>query len=298
MTDVVPGSLSAWRLAIRPKTLPAALAPVLVGTAVAYRVGGLHWGAAVAAMLGALLLQVASNLANDVFDYEQGKDTADRLGPVRVVQSKLLTAKEVRAGLTFVIVCSCLVGSYLIGKAGWPVVVLGLASILAALAYTAGPYPLGYHGLGDLFVFVFFGPVAVIGTQYVQCEWVSVEAVWASIPMGLLTTNILVVNNLRDRAEDGRTGKRTLAVRFGKHFAMYQALGCLVLSYLFTISFCWFSTRPWPLLLPALTLPMARRWYLALGTTEGRAMNELLARAAKLLIVFALLFSVALVLSR
>jgi 1,4-dihydroxy-2-naphthoate octaprenyltransferase len=248
-------------------------------------------------MLGALLLQVASNLANDVFDYEQGKDTSERLGPIRVVQAKLLTAKEVRIGLAVVIAASLLDGSYLVGKAGWPLVVVGLASILAALAYTAGPYPLGYHGLGDLFVFIFFGLIAVIGTQYVQCEWVSTQAIWASIPVGLLTTNILVVNNLRDRVEDARTGKRTLVVRFGKHFAMYQAAANLAVSYGTLIYFCWQTHQPWPILLPGLTLPLAIRWYREIGRTEGPAMNALLARAAQLLILFAALFSISLVVS-
>jgi 1,4-dihydroxy-2-naphthoate octaprenyltransferase len=297
MTDVVPGSFAAWRLAIRPKTLPAALAPVIVGTAIAFREGGLHWGAAFAAAVGALLLQITSNLANDVFDFEQGKDTKERLGPVRVVQANLLTAQEVRTGLGVVMALSLLVGSYLVGKAGWPLVIVGLASIAAALAYTAGPYPLGYHGLGDLFVFIFFGPVAVIGTVYVQCEELSQQALWASIPVGLLTTNILVVNNLRDRVEDARTGKRTLVVRFGKHFAMSQALANLAVSALCTLYFCWLTRRPWPLILPALTLPAAFRWYRELRRTEGVAMNELLARAARLLFVFSLLFSLSLVLS-
>jgi 1,4-dihydroxy-2-naphthoate octaprenyltransferase len=190
-----------------------------------------------------------------------------------------------------------LVGSYLVGKAGWPIVVVGLSAIVSALAYTAGPYPLGYHGLGDLFVFIFFGPVAVIGTQYVQSEAVSIDAIWASVPMGLLTMNILVVNNLRDREEDARTHKRTLAVRFGKYFVMRQALSCLTLSYLAPLYFCWSSARPWPFVFPALTIPMAYRWYRAVDSTEGRAMNALLARAGQLLFAYALLFSIAIVIT-
>lgn len=297
MPSIEPGSLRAWLLGIRPKTLPAATAPVLLGTAIASRLGGLHWGAALAALVGALLLQITSNLANDVFDYEKGKDTAERLGPTRVVQAGLLTPAQVRRGLVAVLLGCLLVGSYLVGKTGWPLVVVGLAAMLAALAYTAGPYPLGYHGLGDVFVFLFFGPVAVAGTTFAQCEWLAPDALIASIAMGTLTGNILVVNNLRDRTEDAKTGKRTLAVRFGKHFAMRHALTNLVLAYLVPLYFCWQSRRPWPLLLPLLAVPWAVRWYRALGNTEGRAMNPLLAEAGKLLLVFSVLFSTGLLLS-
>jgi len=295
--SIVPGSFSAWVVGIRPKTLPAALAPVLVGTAIAIRAGGFHWGAALAAMVSALLLQIASNLANDVFDFEQGKDTAGRLGPVRAVQSGLLSPQQVRTGLIIVLLFCLTVGSYLVGKAGWPLIIVGLASILSAVAYTAGPFPLGYHGLGDLFVFVFFGPVAVIGTAYVQCECLSIEAVWASIPIGLLTTNILAVNNLRDMAEDSRTGKRTLAVRFGKRFATRQTRYCWIVAYLAPLYFCWVTRRPWPLLLPLATLPFAHKWYKAVLVAEGRALNALLAMSAQLLLAYAVLFSISLVIS-
>jgi 1,4-dihydroxy-2-naphthoate octaprenyltransferase len=269
----------------------------LVGSAVAWRLEGFHWGAAFAALLGALLLQIASNLANDVFDFEHGKDTHERLGPVRVVQAGLLSPDAVRRGLLCVLGLAVLVGCYLVGKAGWPIVIVGVASMLAAVAYTGGPYPLGYNGLGDLFVFLFFGPVAVIGTTFVQTEWVSPEAVWASIPVGALTANILVVNNLRDRHEDAKTGKRTLVVRFGKHFAMRQAQMSLLVAFLIPLGFAWVLRRPWPILLPAIALPACLQWLRAIESTEGRPMNEQLARAAKLLLIHSVLFSVGLVLS-
>lgn len=293
-----PGSFAAWIVAIRPKTLPAALAPVLVGTAIAYRASALHVAASLAAALGALLLQIASNLANDVFDFEQGKDTQARLGPVRAVQSGLLSPRQVRVGLLVTFIGCLLVGSYLVGRGGWPIVAVGLASMLAAVAYTAGPYPLGYHGLGDLFVFLFFGPVAVMGTTYVQSGSISSEAWWASLALGALTTNILVVNNLRDRFEDEKTGKRTLAVRFGKHFAMGEAAAMLLIGYAVPLYFSTLSRSGWPMGLTILTLPLAIRWHRAVGRTEGKNLNPLLASAAQFLLLHSLLFSVALTVSK
>lgn len=291
---IEPGSVGAWIVAIRPKTLPAALAPVLVGAVLAYRSGGFMLAPAMFALAGAILLQIASNLANDVFDYEQGKDTAARLGPTRAVQSGLLTSTEARHGLVVVLLGCLAVGSYLVAATGWPLVVIGLCSMAAAVAYTAGPYPLGYHGLGDLFVFLFFGPIAVVGTQYAIAEVATAEAYWASISIGALTTNILVVNNLRDRQEDSRTGKRTLTVRFGERFALRQAGLLLALAYLAPIYF-WVNFRSvWPAMLPLLSLPLAWKWFRDLAVVRGRAMNSLLAAAARILLVFATLFSLGL----
>jgi 1,4-dihydroxy-2-naphthoate octaprenyltransferase len=286
--------VGAWIIAIRPKTLPAAIAPVVVGVAAAHRQGAVALLPAAHCLMGALLLQVASNLANDVFDYEQGKDTEARLGPIRAVQSGLLTPKQARLGLGLVLAGCVLVGTYLVAVSGWPLLAVGILSMLAALAYTAGPYPLGYHGLGDAFVFLFFGPVAVVGTQFAVVGTVTASAFWAAVPMGALTTNILVVNNLRDRAEDAQTGKRTLAVRFGERFALGQALALLSLAYLTTVYFGVRTGSPWPLVLPLISLPLAIRWFLQLRSTRGRAMNALLARAAQILILFGSLFALGL----
>ncbi len=289
-----PGTLAAWIVAIRPKTLPAAVAPVLVGASLAHRVGGFELWPAIFAMVGALLLQIVSNLANDLFDFEKGKDTAERVGPVRAVQSGLLSSAQVRVGLGCVLLGCLAVGSYLVGRSGWPLVVIGIASMIAALAYTAGPYPLGYHGLGDLFVFLFFGPVAVVGTEFAVIGTTSSEAYWASISMGALTTNILVVNNLRDRAEDTRTGKRTAAVRFGERFCIAQAKGMILLAYLAPVYFLVTKGHYWPLLLPALTLPLALKWLRLLDVLRGRALNAQLGGAARLLLAFATLFALGL----
>jgi 1,4-dihydroxy-2-naphthoate octaprenyltransferase len=205
----------AWILAARPKTLPAAAAPVLVGSALAWRLGGFRLLPALAALVGALLIQVATNLANDYFDFVKGADTEHRVGPTRVTQSGLLSPSSVRNGMVLTLLAAFLVGAYLVSVAGMPIVWIGLASLVCAVAYTGGPFPLAYHGLGDLFVFVFFGLVAVAGTVYVQTLALSWEALWAGAGVGAVSTAILVVNNLRDIGTDERAGKRTLAVRLG-----------------------------------------------------------------------------------
>lgn len=281
----------AWLVAIRPKTLPTALGPVLVGVVLARRAASFAWLPAVAALLGALLLQIASNIANDVFDFEQGKDTTERLGPLRAVQSGMLSPAQARTGLAITLSICTAVGIYLVSRGGWPILLIGLSSMLAAVAYTAGPYPLGYHGLGELFVFLFFGPVAVAGTEFAISRATSPDAYVASISIGALAANILVVNNLRDRSEDAKTGKRTLAVRFGERFILAFAATMVAVAYLAPSYFWLFRHSPWPFLVPSLTLPMALVWWGRLRTVRGRPMNALLARAAKLVFLFSVLLS-------
>ncbi|TVR62521.1 MAG: 1,4-dihydroxy-2-naphthoate polyprenyltransferase [Gemmatimonadales bacterium] len=219
-----------WLLAIRPRTLPAAVAPVVVGTALAGAHGVARPLPAFAALMGALLIQVATNLANDYFDFVRGADNEERLGPVRVTQAGLLSPQAVRAGTAVTLAAAFLVGIYLVAVGGWPIVVIGLAALLCAVIYTGGPFPLAYHGLGDVFVFAFFGPVAVGGTYWVQAGVWSWEFVTAGAAMGFLITAILVVNNLRDREGDARVGKRTLAVRLGVRGTRGQYVGLLVAS--------------------------------------------------------------------
>ncbi|MDT8340921.1 MAG: 1,4-dihydroxy-2-naphthoate polyprenyltransferase [Longimicrobiales bacterium] len=206
---------SPWILAARPRTLPAAAAPVLVGTALAWRLGGFSLLPALAALAGALSIQVATNLGNDYFDYRHGADTEARVGPVRVTQAGLLSPAAVRRGMALALLAALLVGVYLIQVAGPPILWIGLASLVCAVAYTGGPFPLAYRGLGDVFVFVFFGLVAVAGTVYVQTLVFSWEALWAGAGVGSVSTALLVVNNLRDVETDAAAGKRTLAVRLG-----------------------------------------------------------------------------------
>ncbi len=205
----------AWILAARPKTLTAAAAPVLAGMGIAAHHEVFRPLPALAALLGAILIQIATNLANDYYDFVRGGDTAQRVGPVRVTQAGIIPPDEVKRGMYATLGAALAVGVYLVFVGGWPVVGIGLASLALAVLYTGGPFPLAYHGLGDVFVFVFFGLVAVSGTYYVQGLSWPADALLGGVAMGGLTTSILVVNNLRDIETDAAVGKRTLAVRLG-----------------------------------------------------------------------------------
>jgi 1,4-dihydroxy-2-naphthoate octaprenyltransferase len=290
---VRPGSVRAWVLACRPATLTAALTPVAVGTAVAFHEGMLKVAPAVAALIGALLLQVGSNFANDVFDFEKGADTEERLGPTRAVQAGLVTPGGMRIGMAIVFGLALCVGVYLTQVAGWPVVAIGLASIAAAIAYTGGPFPLGYHGLGDVFVMLFFGFVAVCGTVFVQGGQVPVLAWIAAIPVGSLATNILVVNNLRDRETDVRAGKRTLAVRFGKRGALIEYMALAALAYLVPLGLIMAGVLGPIGFLPCLTMPIALHLVRRVATETGRSLNGVLVLTAKLVFFHGILFAIA-----
>ncbi|HET7545099.1 MAG TPA: 1,4-dihydroxy-2-naphthoate polyprenyltransferase [Polyangiaceae bacterium] len=292
--DVRPGSLAAWLLASRPKTLSAAAVPVLVGTACAAARGEVKWGPAFAALAGALLLQIGANFANDVFDFEKGADTAERLGPTRAVQAGLLSARSMRRGMLVVFGLALSIGVYLTTVSGPVILLIGCASIASAIAYTGGPYPLGYHGLGDVFVFVFFGLVAVCGTALVEIGRVPGLAIACAIPVGALATAILVVNNLRDRVTDLGAGKRTLAVRYGRGFALGQYRALLAVSYLTPVALLLTRSTGPEVLLTLLSLPLALKTERAVSRTEGRALNPLLAATAKLLAVFGVLFALGL----
>jgi 1,4-dihydroxy-2-naphthoate octaprenyltransferase len=230
-----PSAARAWLLAIRPATLPAAVGPVLVGLGVAVGEGVFVPGPALGALAVALLLQIASNLANDLFDFRSGADTAERLGPPRVAALGLIGERELAAGIAIVIGLAGLVGLYLVLVGGWPILVLGIAAIVSAVAYTGGPWPYGYRGLGEVFVFAFFGLVAVTGTAYLQTGQLEPLAVAASLPVGALVTAILVVNNLRDLDSDRRAGKRTLAVRLGPRLTRIMYVTMLVDVYLLVV---------------------------------------------------------------
>jgi 1,4-dihydroxy-2-naphthoate octaprenyltransferase len=276
-------SARAWITACRPATLTVGVAPVLVGTACAAALGGFRAGPALAALVGALLLQIGSNLANDVFDHEKGADGADRLGPPRAVASGLLTARQVKAGMVLALGLAFCVGVYLAAVAGPAIIVIGLAAIASAVLYTGGPWPLGYHGLGDLFVMIFFGFVAVCGTAFVQVGGVPALAVWASVPVGALATAVLVINNLRDREQDARSGKRTLAVRLGREGALGELVLLLVSAYAVPVGLA-LGGRPL-VLFSLLTAPLAWRLGVQIFRTSGRALNPLLGQAARLTVV-------------
>jgi 1,4-dihydroxy-2-naphthoate octaprenyltransferase len=288
--------LSAWLLAARPKTLPAAVAPVLVGCAIAWAEGSFALLPGVAAFAVALLLQIAANLANDVADFHLGADTAQRVGPARVTQSGLISPRRVVAATVAVLVAAAVPGLYLVWRGGPVLAVLGLLAIVAAVAYTAGPKPFGYLGLGEVFVFLFFGPVAVAGTAYVMTQRVGPLTLVASVAMGCLVSAILVVNNLRDIETDRAAGKRTLAVRLGRDATRWEYVALLVVAYAMPLVM-WLArlTPPWPLLAWA-TAPLAAVLIRQAWVVTGRALNPVLGGTARLCLWFAVALAAGIVL--
>jgi len=287
----------AWLLAIRPRTLPAAVSPVSVGTALAVREGVFAPLPAAAALIGAVLIQVGANLTNDYFDYVNGVDIPGRQGPQRVAQGGIIALPQLRLGIAVVFSLTVLVGAYLISIGGWPILAIGLASLLSSLAYTGGPLPIGYHGLGDLFVFLFFGVAAVCGTFYVQTLSISLMPLVASIPVGMLTVAILVVNNLRDIKTDQQTGKRTLAVIIGPKATRMEYTILLAVAYTLP-ALLWLAGKSsvW-VLLPWVSLPLAVRLVHDLRRhNEGPPLNKTLAATARLDLVFCILFAAGLLL--
>jgi 1,4-dihydroxy-2-naphthoate octaprenyltransferase len=281
---------------MRPATLTASAAPVLVGSGAAWADGVFSFWPALAALLGASLLQVGANFANDVFDFERGADTHDRLGPQRATQQGWISAEQMKRAMWLAFAGATVVGVYLTYVAGWPVFALGLLSIAAAYLYTGGPKPYGYLGLGDLAVFVFFGFGAVAGTYYVQAHSVSPLAWLASIPIGALATAILVVNNLRDIETDARAGKHTLAVRIGDRPTRTYYAVLLGAAYLVPLLLWWRGLAGAWVMLPWLSLPLALRLAARMRHERGLALNGCLVRTARLEVVFGLLFALGLAL--
>jgi 1,4-dihydroxy-2-naphthoate octaprenyltransferase len=318
--------LRAWILAGRPRTLFASVAPVVVGTAAAVQAGAFQPLPALAALLVAVAIQIGANYANDLGDYRKGADTAARVGPTRVTSAGLLSPRQVATGMWVSFGVAAVAGLYLASVAGWPVLVVGAACIAAGIAYTAGPLPLGYYGLGDLAVFIFFGLVGTVGTYYVQALSVAPLAVACAVPVGALITAILVVNNLRDVDTDREAGKRTLAVLLGRRGARLEYLALLIVAYLAPIGLLFASAqarRPavwferllcgaplggascgqgWPgeqqfwVLLPLVTLPLAIGLLRTVFTTVGPALNRTLAGTAQLALLYSLALGVGLLL--
>jgi 1,4-dihydroxy-2-naphthoate polyprenyltransferase len=293
-----PSPVGTWLLAARPRTLPAAVVPVVVGTAAAIKDGGFALLPALAAFAVALLLQIAANFANDMFDFHRGADTAERLGPMRVTQSGLISPTRVLQATFLTVGLATLAGLYLVVRGGVPILLLGIAAVISTLAYTGGPFPLGYHGLGEVFVFVFFGLVGLAGTYYVQTLTLTSAVVVTAIPVGLLITAILVVNNLRDLETDRLAGKHTVAVRLGRTATPGESVLLLGGAYLAPIGL-WLpgGLAAWWYVLPWLSLPLALRLVAQTRRETGRALNKTLAGTAQLALVFGLLLAVGLMLA-
>ncbi len=277
-------------MAARPRTLPAAVAPVLVGTSLAIRYGTFHPLAFVAALLGATAIQIGTNLSNDYSDARRGADTDERIGPVRVTAGGLVPPRQVLIATYLTFGAAVLCGIYLIAIAGWALLAVGAASILAGVLYTGGPRPYGYEGLGEVFVFLFFGIVAVTGSYFVQRRDLPWQAFVLAVPVGLLIAGILVVNNVRDIDTDRRAGKRTLAVRLGRERT--RVLFAAIIAAAFLTSWVpWFAgaLSPW-LLVTAAAAPLAIAVVQTVRThADGPSLNTALARTAKLALLFCLL---------
>ena len=290
----MPAYLTSWILAARPKTLTAAVIPVIVGTALAsadrVRVNWLYFALP---LVGAILIQIGTNFVNDAIDFRKGTDTAERLGPLRVTQAGLITPETVMTAAWICFGLAVLVGIPIVIRGGMAFVVIGLASILAAYLYTGGPYPLAYHGLGDLFVIVFFGLIAVGGTYYLQTLAYSLGAIVGGLSIGFLATVLLAVNNLRDREGDARSGKRTLAVRLGVRGAQTEIAVLAITP--FALAALWLVRGRWlAFVLPIIALPLALRVIRSSQVDQGRALNSTLGTAAALHAAYGLLFSIGL----
>lgn len=288
--------LQIWIVASRPKTLPAAVVPVMVGSALAIYEGVFIPLYSIIALLCSLLIQIGTNFSNDLYDHLKGSDRKDRKGPIRVLASGLISVNEMKWGIIIIFSLSFLLGLYLVYSVGLVILWIGILSILAGLAYTAGPFPLAYNGLGDLFVFLFFGIVGTVGTYYLHTQQFNLIALIISIPVGALITNILIVNNYRDIEEDRISGKKTLAVILGREFSRYEFIFFILISFFvpFILHFK-YGFEIW-IFLPYLTLPLAITLVKMLYAYTGAQLNKTLELAAKFSAIYGFLFSAGILL--
>ncbi len=290
--------IKTWALAARPKTLWAAVGPVIIGTAMAYGRGQVDWLSLLCALVGAVLIQIGTNLANDYFDFVKGTDTHERIGPTRATQAGLISPQAMRRAYLVAFGLALVPGAYIIWRGGWPFLAIGVVSIICGILYTGGPFPLGYIGLGDVFVLIFFGPVAVGGTYYLHTLSIDSAAIIAGLAPGLISVAILAVNNMRDIEEDRRAGKRTLAVRFGRRFARFEYLACIV-GAAFVIPLYFYASADnrlfalVPLIIVTAATPAIKTVFVS---TDGEALNGVLAKTGKLLLAFSIVFSLGWVL--
>lgn len=290
------GKIKSWVVASRPRTLPAAVVPVVVGSAAAASQKKFILLYALIALTCSLLIQIGTNFTNDLYDYLKGADNEKRKGPLRVMVNRLISVTEMKIGIIVVFLTAFMLGLYLVYTGGIFVLLIGIASILAGIAYTAGPYPLAYNGLGDLFVFMFFGVVGTVGTYFVQAHTLSYLPLLCSIPVGALITNILLVNNYRDIEEDRAANKYTLAVKLGRTFSRYQFITLLIISFIVPlILFFSFNFNFW-IFLPYLTIPLAFRLIKMLFLYDGIELNRTLELTARFSAIFGLLLSAGILL--
>jgi 1,4-dihydroxy-2-naphthoate octaprenyltransferase len=279
-----------WLLAIRPKTLSAAVVPVLMGSALAAdEPAAVTWWVLGCALCGALLIQIATNLINDAIDFKKGADTAERLGPVRVTQAGLIAPEKVMTAAWICLIGAAAFGIPLLYRGGWPMLVIGLLSIAAAYAYTGGPFPLAYKGLGELFVLIFFGFVAVGGTFYAHSQQLTPSALWAGFAAGSLATVLIVINNLRDVDNDRRSNKRTLVARFGETFARTEIVFFALAPFAAVAAMAWVREQ-WGFLVVLLALPLAVAVIVRAHRSHGAELNRALAMAGGLQWLFGILF--------
>ena len=291
-----PSKFESWIIASWPRTLLAAVVPVMVGSALAISKNKFTLILSLIALICSILIQVGTNFTNDLYDYLKGSDKEDRVGPKRVLVSGLISPTEMKIGIITVFGFAFLFGLYLVFSAGIVILFIGIISILAGLAYTAGPYPLAYNGLGDIFVFAFFGIVGTMGTYYLHFHEFSLLSFLTAVPVGALITNILVVNNYRDIEEDREADKYTLAVKLGEKFTRFQFINSITISYLilFIIYFKYDFTY-W-IFLPLISIPFAAKLISMLYKLEGKELNKTLELSAKYAALFGLLFSLGLIL--
>lgn len=290
----MPSQFSLWIEASRPKTLAAAFVPVLIGAVLAYKNNSFLLPASLVALWCAFLIQIGTNFANDYFDFIKGADTSERIGFKRATAEGLIPPKNMLAATIITMSLAFISGIYLIYLGGWVILLIGVLSLFFGIIYTGGPFPLAYNGLGDLFVFVFFGVIAVMGTYYVNAlEW-SMDAFWASLAVGALSTNILVVNNLRDVHQDRKAGKKTLGVIFGENVLKTEYTLMTLLAFAIPPHFYFQLKYDWLVLLPLLLFPFAlflniRVWREA----DKRALNPVLEKTAAFMALFGFLFALS-----
>lgn len=282
-----------WVMALRPKTLSASFAPVFIATAMAFGDGVQHFPTALICLLAALTVQIGTNLANDYFDYKKGTDNEHRIGPTRVTQAGLISPNKIMWGFIIVFLLAVFFCVLLAKRGGWPVLILAAVSIASGILYTAGPYPLGYIGLGDLFVFVFFGPVAVAFTYYLQSFELNAAVILAGISPGLISVAILTINNLRDHLTDSKSGKNTLVVRYGIRFAYYEYVFTIIgASIMPVIIFLMIDDHRWILLCSLIPLAALRLMVQVLTCTDLKQLNPLLGATGRILLFYSLVFSI------